>query len=284
MEIKVQKRYVNVHFQINEEIFEMAYAYLSNYKLAGIEEKLDSIVVCFEYQDWNPQIKAEIIEIMNYLDKNINLTKEEIVVDKNWNEEWEKNLPPIIVSEKLAIVPSWKADEVDSELKILIDPKMSFGTGHHATTRLVCKLMENQIQKDSFWVDAGTGTGVLAILAVKLGAKSAFAFDNNSWSIENAIENVEMNHCSDKIEILQADINLLEIPECDGIAANLYTHLLIPSLGKFYKSLEKSSGNLVVSGILVYDEKEIISAALNAGFKHVVTLYEDEWIALHFKV
>jgi len=284
MDLIKNTQYVNVHFDIQEELFEMAFAYLSTYKIEGIEEKTDEIIVCFNETNWNEDVKDEILEVMKTIDPEIKLTKIEMIADKNWNEEWEKNLPPIIVSPHLAIVPSWKENEIESELKIIINPKMSFGTGHHATTRLVCRLMENLVQKDSFWVDAGTGTGVLAILAIKLGAASSFAFDNNIWSLENAIENVELNHCSEKIKITQEDIHQVLIPDCDGIAANLYTHLLIPSLPKFRNALLKSKGSLVISGVLVYDEKDILDAALKAGFKHVETLYEDEWIAAHFKV
>lgn len=278
-----QKMYVNVHIGINEELFEIAYAYLGNYEISGIEEKLDEIVVCFPFSKWNDEIRVEILDILHSYDENIRIIKEESIEEKNWNEEWEKNLSPIIVSPKLAIVPSWKKDEIQSELKIIIDPKMSFGTGHHATTRLVCKLMEPLVKQDSFWIDAGTGTGVLAILAVMLGARQVMAFDNNIWSIENAIENIEINNCKNQIDISEQDINVIELPESDGIAANLYTHLLIPSLPKFYKSLIKANGDLVISGVLVYDEKDIMKNAEKCGFRHITTLYEDEWISAHFR-
>lgn len=278
-----KKNYVNIHLKVNEEYFDYTVAYLANYKIEGIEEKNDELVVCFLEENWQKEFINEIAEIIKSIDDNSEIIDIVTVADKNWNEEWEKNLPPIIVSENLAIVPSWKLDEVDSEMKIIIDPKMSFGTGHHATTRLVCKLMENLIVPGSFWVDAGTGTGVQAILAAKKGASSVFAFDNDIWSLENAIENCELNDVVSKIQIEQADINTIQIPECNGISANLYTHLLLSSLPKFYNSLKNSNGILLISGVLKYDESIIKTAAEKIGFKHEITLYEDEWIAAKFR-
>jgi len=144
--------------------------------------------------------------------------------------------------------------------------------------------MESIIQPGSYWIDAGTGTGVLAILAVFLGADKVLAFDNNSWSLENAEENIISNKCNDKVELLNSDVTRIELPEANGIAANLYPHLLIPSLPKFYQSLFENEGDLVVSGILVYDAQTVIMKAKEAGFRHILTLFEDEWVAVHFKI
>jgi len=143
--------------------------------------------------------------------------------------------------------------------------------------------MKDLIKKDSFWIDAGSGTGVLAILAVKFGAGNVFAFDNNEWAVENSIENIEMNGCIDKIKMTREDIFEMELPECDGIAANMYTHILTRTFPKFHKALVKTNGDLVVSGVLVYDKEELLNSADDAGFEHIETIQEDEWIAVHFK-
>jgi ribosomal protein L11 methyltransferase len=159
---------------------------------------------------------------------------------------------------------------------------MSFGTGQHETTRLVSRLMEKYVQPNQFWIDAGTGTGVLAILAVKLGAKSCYAFDNDIWSVENTLENIALNNVEDKIEVEQVEIDNIELPRADGIVANLFANLIIKNAPKFAKALP-SSAPLLVSGILVYDKDEVISAAENAGFRFAEIIQEAEWVAIAFE-
>ena len=281
--MSVSKNYINIYVKIYEEFYELLGSFLSDLPIAGIEEKLDEVIICVPAKDFSNKLLDKIEKIINTISPDAEIIKTEKLEDRNWNEEWEKSVVPILIDDEIAITPSWHADFINQKLKILIDPKMSFGTGHHATTRLVCKLMKNLIKPDSFWIDAGTGTGVLAILAVKLGAKHVFAFDNNEWSVENSLENIKLNNVIDKIEIKKADIFSMKLPECDGIVANMYTHILTRTFTQFFKSLKKSRGDLIVSGVLVYDKDELLKSASDAGFKNIAILQEDEWIAVHFK-
>lgn len=281
--MSVSKNYINIYVKIYEEFYEILGSFLSDLPIAGIEEKLDELIICVPAKDFSNKLLEKIEKIINTISPDAEIIKTEKLEDRNWNEEWEKSIVPILIDDEIAITPSWHADSINQKLKILIDPKMSFGTGHHATTRLVCKLMKNLIKPDSFWIDAGTGTGVLAILAVKLGAKHVFAFDNNEWSVENSLENIKLNNVLDKIEITKADIFSMKLPECDGIVANMYTHILTRTFPLFFNSLKKSSGDLIVSGVLVYDKEELLKSASDAGFQNIAILQEDEWIAVHFK-
>jgi len=281
--MSVSKNYINIYVKIYEEFYELLGSFLSDLPIAGIEEKLDEVIICVPAKDFSNKLLEKIKKIINTISPDAEIIKTEKLEDRNWNEEWEKSVVPILIDDEIAITPSWHADSINHKLKILIDPKMSFGTGHHATTRLVCKLMKNLIKPDSFWIDAGTGTGVLAILAVKLGAKHVFAFDNNEWSVDNSLENIKLNNVIDKIEIKKADIFSMKLPECDGIVANMYTHILTRTFTQFFKSLKKSRGDLIVSGVLVYDKDELLKSASDAGFQNIAILQEDEWIAVHFK-
>lgn len=277
----LKKKYVSFSIKINEEFFEMAVAMVSDLQFEGIVESYDQLTFTFDEHHWSDDLKAQILDILSIFEvSEINTV---FLDDKNWNEEWEQNLQPIIVNERIAITPSWKKNEVNQELTLVIDPKMSFGTGHHATTRLVCRLMENEVKKDSFWIDAGTGTGVLAILAAKLGAKKCYAFDNFDWAVENSIENAIQNNVNEIITIEQADIDNIVLEECDGIAANLFLNLVLNSFDLFHKSLEKSQGPLLISGILIYDKDQVIEKGLASGFDLIETITEEEWIAFHFK-
>jgi ribosomal protein L11 methyltransferase len=278
----VKKKYINVKLSILEENQDIAIALISDFPFIGISQFNDEIVVCFNATEWNENLKNAMIECLTPL-KEAKILEEEFVEDMNWNEEWEKNVPIIRVSDKIGITPSWKKEELDTEIKIIIDPKMSFGTGEHATTRLVSILMDGLVKPNSYWMDAGTGTGVLAILSILLGARSCYAFDNNEWSIDNSRDNIKLNGVSDKIEIQEIDIETDELPDVDSIAANIFTHLIIKSMPKFAKSLQISKGDLVCSGILKYDKDIVVESAINNGFELVKDIIEDEWIAFHFR-
>ncbi|MFA6570359.1 MAG: 50S ribosomal protein L11 methyltransferase [Bacteroidota bacterium] len=276
--------YLNLHIGIKEEFFDFAIARLTTFPIKGIEEKYDELVITFLFSDWTERFKENLLNNIRFVYPEVKIIKEEKLPDKNWNEEWEKNVQSVKVNNRISIAPLWKIEEVKSEFSIIINPKMSFGTGEHATTRLCCKLLENVVSKDSFWIDAGTGTGVLAILEVMLGANRVLAFDNNEWSIENAKENFLLNNASDKIKLLTADIDNLSFPKCDGISANLFFHLLVASFDIFYSALKETSGDLIVSGVMKYDYDDLITSAVKSGFYVNQSIFEDEWCGVHFKL
>ena len=278
------KNYIILPVFLKEEEYEKAYFALSDFPFAGIEERFDELRITFDEANYNEEQKEKVAAALDELTIEYKFGKDESIKEINWNEEWENQLKPFDVNDRITITPANRADEIDAEIKVIIDPKMSFGTGEHATTRLVASLMDGLVEKDSFWVDAGCGTGALAILAVKLGAKGCYAFDNNDWAVENSIENVALNDVSEQIEVEQADIDIMEIPEADAIAANLFIHLIKSSMPKFYTSLKKTQGTLLVSGVMTHDAKVAISKAEETGFELVNHITEDEWSAFHFKV
>jgi ribosomal protein L11 methyltransferase len=143
--------------------------------------------------------------------------------------------------------------------------------------------MEQEVKQNSRWIDAGTGTGVLAILAEKLGASYIYAFDNDHWSIENAQENAEINKCK-HIELVLSEIDKLQMPQVDGIAANINLHIILEFLPAFYKSLQTSKGVLLVSGILVYHKDDVIQPALDLGFELEEVKQDDEWVGIKFRI
>jgi ribosomal protein L11 methyltransferase len=276
--------YINVKIKILEENHDLVMAIFQDYDFCGIEEGFDDLTVTFKdfvYENLNIDTLISELKELAPESEVISIDK---IGDRNWNEEWESHIQPVFVSDRITITPTHKLNEIKSEIKIIIDPKMSFGTGHHTTTRLVCKLMENLVRQDSNWIDVGTGTGVLAILAVILGAKSVYAFDNNEWSIDNAKENIIKNNVDQKITIDLADIDSSSLDECNGIAANIFLNLAIPSLPKFKKAVEKLDGDILISGIMIYDEHFILDEAQKNGLKLVQKLTEDEWVAFHFKI
>ena len=203
-----------------------------------------------------------------------------ILEEKNWNEEWEKSLNVIQASDRVVIKPSSKNYEPKNhEIVITIDPKMSFGTGEHQTTKLVIRLMEKYVQKGIKVLDAGTGTGILSIAAVKFGASDVIAFDIDDWCYENAKENSELNNVTDKIDIRIGDINLIRERDFDMILANIQKNILLELAGEFAGRL-KQKGIILLSGLLWDDEGDILEEYGSNGFAHLETIRMDDWIAL----
>ncbi|MFP4528753.1 MAG: 50S ribosomal protein L11 methyltransferase [Candidatus Kapaibacterium sp.] len=279
----MDNEYIAIRIKVMEENYDLVFAALSDFSFTGIEERFDEIVITLNAADWTPGFRESMIYAIRQFAPEAKILSEENIAEKNWNEEWERHVTPIEVNERIAITPDWRIDEVDQDIKIIINPKMSFGTGHHATTRLMARLMEKIVRPGSYWIDAGTGTGALAILAIKLGARKCFAFDNNIWSIRNAKENFEINQVDEKIKLEELDIDEMTLPEADGIAANINTNIIIKALPKFHDALKEKGGDLIVSGVLAYDREELLDVARERGFRMVKCIDEDEWVGCYFK-
>lgn len=251
----------------------------------GIEENESSII--FYKQNYDDETKSLLI---NFFDKLKNSKKiesfsldEEIVEDKNWNEDWEKTINPIEISDKIVIKPTFRNYEAKpGQLIITIDPKMSFGTGEHQTTKLVLQILEETELNNKIVLDAGTGTGVLAIAAVLLCAKSAIAFDNDEWCYENGIENCQLNNVTDKVQIRCCELNDISENNFDIVIANIHKSVLLEiSEGLCNKVL--NNGKLILSGLLTADENEIVNHYKKFGMNFIYKKSLDEWIALVFE-
>lgn len=279
----MKTRYVLLTITLPEEQFDMASGVLSTYPMVGIEEGIDCLTVCFEQNDWQEHYAQSIIEELQQQGVPAAVTLVGTEEDQNWNAEWEASIEPVIVNERIVIAPEWRAaDFAETPLLLVITPKMSFGTGHHATTRMMCRLMETRIEQDSKWIDVGTGTGVLAILAARLGASHVYAFDNSEWSIINSEENIQRNGVADRITLEQCELQETTLDRCDGLAANLYRHLVIPYAKAFVEAV-RPGGIICVSGILKYDVDEVAAPFLALGCTAEETLFESEWAAIAFR-
>lgn len=200
--------------------------------------------------------------------------------NKNWNAIWESEFEPVIIDDFVAIRAHFHPAIGKMAHEIIITPKMSFGTGHHATTTLMIESMRQYGCTGKKIADFGTGTGILAILGEKMGAREVLAIDHDEWSIENAGENIGRNG-SKNIRLLKAD----HFPEeglWDMILANVNLSVITDNLRVFHESLN-DKGRLIVSGILQKDESEIIISALSLSFITEGIKRKNNWICLVFK-
>lgn len=280
----MHNKYLNIKIEFPSELNEILLANLSYLPFLGLIDNEDSFIISFNINDWDEEIQKTLQNTLKNINQELTFSVIEEIDEKNWNEEWEKEVPAIHIGDRIGIAPSWKMSELTEDIKIEINPKMSFGTGNHATTRLCCRLLDKMDVKNQFWIDAGTGTGILAILAIKLGAEKVFAFDNNEWSFHNAKENIEVNLVSNQIELELYDLDENELPKSEGITANILAHVIIANIGKFYISLKDSKGYFIASGILSEQEHDVLDAAKGIGFEHIETIYEDEWCGILFNV
>ncbi len=253
--------------------------------ISGINEEENCLLV---FADSEKNITAnEIICQLKKLQSvapldYFNVTESEIE-EKNWNEEWEKSINVIHVSDRIVVKPSFKEyEKKDNELIITLDPKMSFGTGEHATTRLIIHLLEKYVQSGMKMLDAGTGTGILAITAVLLGVSKVIGFDIDEWCYENANENCRLNNVSDKTEIRKGEIIVVPENNFDLIAANIQKNILI-GLAEDFQQRIRQGGLLILSGLLEEDEYDTIKKYSEMGFTLIESRQMDEWVALVLK-
>jgi ribosomal protein L11 methyltransferase len=205
----------------------------------------------------------------------------ELLPFQNWNAVWEADFQPVFVGEKLSILAPFHDPALKKELNIEIQPQMSFGTGHHQTTWMMANAMLSINPFPKTVLDMGTGTGVLAILAEKLGANFILAIDIEPWSAENTIDNANRNQAS-KIETLCGDVDLLKDQKFDLILANINKNVLKAHLNSYFRAINEG-GLLLLSGFFDSDASEMIAFTEKIGFTFVEKQERETWSQLTFK-
>lgn len=279
--------YIEVEITTDPLLFDDLVGMLSNRDYEGFWEEGMRLRAYIRGASWNGDRLRELEELASSLTKQHDLPPPEIstrlIEDQNWNALWEASIEPIRVSERIIVAPTWHPYRPElGEIVLTIDPKMSFGTGHHETTRLMVRLLEKYLRRGDRMLDVGTGTGILAIAGVKLGAAIAVGVDNDEWSFENAQENIRLNAAQDRVTVLLGEI--MDVPEksFDLIAANIQRGVIEQILPEMRKRLAPA-GRLLLSGLLNVDRGPM-HAALAAQDLHVIDeLLEKEWIALAVK-
>jgi ribosomal protein L11 methyltransferase len=206
------------------------------------------------------------------------------IEEQNWNQIWESQYDPVIIDDLCTIRAPFHKPHQGTLYEIIIEPKMSFGTGHHETTSMMVRLLGEMDIKGFSVLDMGCGTGILAILAYKMGASSVTAIDNEEWAYQNSIENINRNLAA-FVKVLLGDASLIQtMPPAsfDLIMANINRNVLLLDMEKYADAL-KPTGSLLLSGFYQADRASIIRSAGQFSLEEVSNLIENDWMALHLR-
>jgi ribosomal protein L11 methyltransferase len=204
----------------------------------------------------------------------------QLVKSQNWNEVWESNFNPVLIGDSVFVRAPFHNSINSVKYEIVIEPKMSFGTAHHETTSMMIELMMEENFSGSSVLDMGCGTGILAILAEMLGARSIIAIDNDEWAYENALENIRKNKCS-KINVFKGNAGLLGREKFGIILANINRNVLVEDM-QIYSEHLNSNGAVIMSGFYSEDIQIIEHAATGYGLTLNKKISKNDWVAARF--
>jgi ribosomal protein L11 methyltransferase len=264
--------------QVAEDKKEIVLGFLSILMCDMMEETDDGFSLSFELNENFEQAKVEFLDVVKRFDLKY---EEETVKAQNWNAVWESSFQPIFVNDYAQIRASFHEPKDNYKHDLLIDPQMSFGTGHHATTYMMVDMMSQMSFEKKSVMDYGCGTGILAILAAKEGADPILAFDIEENAYENSLSNAKIN-AADHISIFQGVLDDVEADsKFDLILANINRNVILDSLVKLRTHLH-DSGSLLISGILEKDVDLIVSKAVEAGFDPKKMNTREGWVCYLF--
>lgn len=210
------------------------------------------------------------------------VVSEEEIEDENWNERWEEeSFSPVDIDNKIVIRAAHHPAPADAVIDIIVKPSMSFGSGHHHTTRMMCRAIHS-LNPSGRVLDVGCGTGVLSIAAIKCGAEHADAVDIDPWSTASAEEAAQLNGIAEQISVLLGTVDVVEGRKYDMVLANINRNIILNDIDRYVEALN-NGGKLLLSGFLVEDIADITTATSERGLCPIAQSEEEGWVCLVFK-
>ncbi|MCA0366001.1 MAG: 50S ribosomal protein L11 methyltransferase [Bacteroidetes bacterium] len=272
-------QYFELDLKIEPEYSEILVAELAEIGFDSFLDSPDGIVAYVTEDLFDDRAIKNLLE--NYASRTPLSYSIKAIEKQNWNKEWESAFSPIEVSDKIYVRATFhEPAPATFPYEIIITPKMSFGTGHHETTSQVLELQMDIDHKGKSVLDVGTGTGILAILASKLGAEKIHAFDIDEWSVENTIENISLNN-TPEITVNQGTIADQKIEQYDILIANINRNILLDEIPQYVKFM-KNGASLLLSGFYEHDVPEIESKCNEQGLKKLKQISKNNWAAVVF--
>jgi ribosomal protein L11 methyltransferase len=274
--------WIEIKLNIPQEKMESISAYLFAQGCEGINLTNENVLIYFSQFRWSNERKLALIDYIREFVSSFSARDIQVVrfADQDWNKKWKEYFKPLRISQRIVVRPPWETHQgKKDEIAITINPKMAFGTGHHESTQLMIEGVEQWVKEGMDVLDVGTGSGILAIIAEKLGATSVMAFDNDPVALKNAFENAQLNGSSDKIRFFLANPEMLRPSEYDLILANINRNVLI-KYADLFSDLLKSEGKLILSGLLLSDEANILEEYIRAGYVMIQKKAKKSWLML----
>jgi len=258
---------------------EILFALMAQIGFEGFVEGEDDIQAFINEEAYVPEALNQLIDELAGLNIKVQYRFHR-TEDQNWNEEWEKKFDPVVIDERVLIRAPFHDSSNDLECTLVIEPKMSFGTGHHHTTKLMIREMGNHLLEEKKILDMGCGTGVLGIYACKKGAARVLGVDIDQWAYENSLENIKRNGVT-AMEVRLGDVSVLYKDKFNMILANITRNTLVRDMSVYTEHL-LDQGLMVISGILAEDVQFVLNEAYKCDLKHLSTGEESNWISLTF--
>ena len=272
--------YIEYSFEVepSQPATEILIALLGELNFESFVENKNGVEAYIQKKHWNESI-LDHVWIINSEEFSIQYQYKEIA-QTNWNQEWENNFNPIQVDNKVSIRAPFH-ENINLEYDIIIEPKMSFGTGHHETTHMMIQQLLEIDLVDKTVLDMGCGTGILAILAEMKGAIQIDAIDIDTWCYENSIENVQRNNC-ERISVFEGDAALIQSKKYDVIIANINRNILLQDMNIYIDSLH-NNGQLLLSGFYKEDIPILDNKVSSLGLVLEKTFERNNWISLRYQ-
>ena len=270
--------YIEISFHNSPEQNELLIAFLSQ-DFDSFEEADEGIHAYIPADRYSEEKLRELLERLK--ETGTISYSQKLIADRNWNALWESNFEPVLIGEQVFVRAPFHESKTGVKHELVIKPKMTFGTGHHSTTSLMIEEMLRINFPGCAVLDMGCGSGILAILADKLGAKNIVAIDVEEWAYQNSLENCRRNQ-SQHIVVQKGDASLIQGMAFDVILANINRNVLLQDMPAFNVALRKN-GQLLMSGFMVDDLKIMMEAGKKLGL-HVHLYHEKSiWAMIHFE-
>lgn len=277
-------RYIEINVGCaTEEMAEIITAYLADYPFESFDTDVTSADVALKAYIQASQWEACRDEVLNIVDAYGSLLSETEVKDENWNERWEQeSFQRVNIDDEILIRASYhERHENPDVMDIIVAPRMAFGSGHHQTTRMMCRSIK-AVGCEGRVLDVGCGTGVLSFVALKSGAAHADAVDIDSWSVESAVEAAELNGLGANMEIMEGTVESIEGRKYDMVLANINRNIILQDIERYVEALN-DGGSLLLSGFLEADAPLIEARAEELGLRGANKMCDEGWVCLTFR-
>lgn len=275
------QEWVDVRVQTSMDAGELA-GMVNDPWMTGVWQEDGLIHLYWPQERWTSETREEVTALVQRLGADAGSMTIHSLADEDWNAAWARSVKPLRVGQRILIRPSWESASLNAhDVEIVLDPKQAFGTGHHATTQLLLEWLEAQIRGGERILDVGTGSGILAMVALKLGAASAWGIDQDPVAIDCARGYATENGFGTELRFDTSPLGTLSVHRFDVVLANLDRRTLLELREALPRSLHRD-GQLVLSGILAGDRADVVHAFSHAGRTLAWERARDGWLAMAF--